>query len=696
MKVKLSKMNGIVPATDSILLPETYAQTAQNVDLASGILKAIKIPGQVAVLPDAVRKTIFPYNSGWLSWTTEVNVCRSAIDSDQFDRILYTGSGVPKVRGIVSAVEQEYALGLPKPVGLITGSAQAKGSVTWTRTWYYQYEEADGSVSQSGSLAEGAYGGANVHEVTPGSQYRIETVPAKTTASASAVFVMYFDAYSAGGSYLGRLYPAISAYGNNKDFYLSGAQSTGSQTNSGSSPQAVLNLTYDTSRASDYAVDRAYRYSFVHGWGTTATEEGPLSEPSAIISVDPTEDGNLAGLDTGITAYNAASTYKLGQAVTQAGRYYVSNQNIDTAEAFTAAHWDDYGTSNPWNIIKKRIYRTVTGDQGTYYALVAEIAIATGTYLDTVLDEDLGAEQVSDGWLIPPAGLKGLVEYPGGILAGYKDRSIYFCVPYQPHAWKRSYVQTVHFDIAGLGVNSSGLVVTTTNGIPYLITGYHPSAMSQLKIDSTQSCSNSRSIAVYGDRASAVVLYASPDGLTAIDGGIARVISESIWTKDQWQALSPTTMIGVVNEGRYFGFSSAGTIIFPLTASAGKEPVTTDETCAGAHNDLETDLLYMIQGANIKSWGTGATNKTITWKSKKFKAERRLSFNVVRVRAESYTGDTVICKVYGNETLYATVTLRAATARHLPIMRDEVYWEFQVESNHDIYEIVLSSSMRDL
>ena len=176
MKIKLDQFQGLLPIVDPRKLGPYQAQTAQNVALINGTLTPIKEPGQVQALTDATQISVYLYNGSWLQWTTDVDVVKSPIDNDQYSRIYYTGDDHPKVRGTVAAVQSEYALGIPKPVTAITAAAADKGVITWTQrssttgadgTWGYQYEEPDGTVSQSGILTVGV----EVTEVTPGSSY---------------------------------------------------------------------------------------------------------------------------------------------------------------------------------------------------------------------------------------------------------------------------------------------------------------------------------------------------------------------------------------------------------------------------------------------------------------------------------------------------------------------------------------------
>jgi hypothetical protein len=646
MKFKVGTFQGILPIVEPRRLADNQAQTAQNCDLVRGILSTIKIPGSVSTLPDASRLSIYYYNSAWLSWTTDVDVVKGPINGDQYNRIYYTGSGAPKVRAIISTTETEYTLGVPAPASAPTCTAQAKSAVTWTRTWHYQYEEADGSISQTGTMSEGAYGGANIDEVTPGASYRVETIPAKTTASASATFVMWFDAYDAASSYLGRVYPAHSAYYNNSDFYLSGAQAIATQVNSATSPQATFTLTYDSSRASDYTVDRYYVITYV----TNMAEEGAPSAVSAMVSVTPVQDCLLSGLPT-----TAPSGYP--------------------------------------NVEKKRIYRTVSGEAGTTYRYVDEVDLADATFLDTVDDADTGEEMPSTDWETPDSSLAGLVSLPNGMMAAFKDNTVYFCEPYYPHAWPTKYAQTVPEDIVGLGVNSSGLVVLT-KGKPYLITGTHPESVSIIEIDSRQACSSKRGIAQLGDSTNAVVIYPSPDGLVVIQGAVAMLYTEKMYRRDQWQALSPTSMIAEVHDGKCFVFNGSQGIIFDFTSS-GALPTTTDQVATALYSDIENDILYMVQDAAITSWNTGSTNMTILWKSKVLTTDRRASFSCGRVSAASYP---VTLRVYaaGATTAVITRSVTEDKAFRLPTVRDEKEWEIEVEGAVDIYEVLVSNSMGDL
>jgi len=703
MKIKLTGFQGLVPRIAPRLLSDTQAQVATNLDLKSGNIKPLAGLSDVATLPDSSRISIYSYNGAWLSWTTDVDVVKSPIADDQRARIYYTGDDAPKVRGVlirenstaytlgqkarwetgttvwevttggtsaaaapsisgkgvgdtvtdgtvvwemtsltlVDADESEYTLGLPVPTNTPTITASDKASVTWTRSWYYYYEEPDGTVSQTGTLTEGAYSGTNVNEVTPGKSYRIETIPTKTTASADAKFILWFTAASADGASLGTCYPATSQYASNTDFVLDGASGTSTQVNSSTSPECTLTITYDTSRAADYTVSRAYVYTFVTDWG----EEGPPSSPSTAVDIDPTQDAVVSNMDTSVTGYA--------------------------------------------NVTKKRIYRTVTTNAGTDYYYVAEIDLATTSYTDSLTDDETDEVLPSANWDAPDSSLKGVVSMPGGFLAAFKGKTVFFSAINQPHAWPEDYAITIDEDIVGLQVSENTLVVGT-EGIPYAITGYEPDAMSVAQLSIRQACVSKRGMA----RIAETVVYPSPDGLVAVQAGLGTLVTESFYTREQWNAIDPDTMIGEVHDGIYHGWTDSTGIIFDFGEGA-STLVETDETTAGLYSDDETDVLYLIQGDAVKGWRQGSSNLTGTWRGKIYQLPRRWSPSVTQVVANTYP---VTLNLYANENATAVLSLSVTNdkARKLKVLRDEKTWEIEVVSDDEIESIVLSTSMQDL
>jgi hypothetical protein len=145
----------------------------------------------------------------------------------------------------------------------------------------------------------------------------------------------------------------------------------------------------------------------------------------------------------------------------------------------------------------------------------------------------------------------GLTAMPNGITAGFFGNTLCFSEAYLPHAWPEAYQLTTTYPIVGLSATDTGLIVLT-EGKPYIVQGADPAGMVMNELDIAQSCLSKKSIVDMGGS----VIYSSPDGLVGISQSGSRVLTDNIFTKEQWDDYSPSTVIGFRWEDRYVGFSS--------------------------------------------------------------------------------------------------------------------------------------------
>ena len=286
-----------------------------------------------------------------------------------------------------------------------------------------------------------------------------------------------------------------------------------------------------------------------------------------------------------------------------------------------------------YNITKVRIYRSVTGTASTVYLKVADVTIGTTTYSDTTLAASLGGILPSANYAPPPDGLRGLVSMANGIMAGFVDNQIYFSEPFKPHAWPPEYALSVEYPVVGLGSFGSSLVVTT-KGNPFIISGTNPAAMSQEKLPLYEPCVSKRSIA--SDEQG--VMYASPNGIIKVGPGIADNVSRSLFTRDEWNLFAPNTMLGEVQDGRYFLFyqtdTDKGGLILDRNETA--SPLTETNLFATAlHTDPVNAKLYLCEDKEIKGWDSDPYNGLpYEWKSKVFVFPRPLNLSAGQVDAD--------------------------------------------------------------
>lgn len=378
-------------------------------------------------------------------------------------------------------------------------------------------------------------------------------------------------------------------------------------------PNASLNMgvpgpaaapTLSSAGGSGTAETRAYVYTYISTFGSVLEESAP--SPAGSVSTFPT------GATVTVSAFSTAPTTAAG-----------------------------------YNITAIRIYRSVTSATSAQYLYVGTVTVnpttgaASGSFADTVAAADLGVALPSLYFTPPPATLQGLIAMPNGILAGFTGNQVWFSEPYLPHAWPTAYMMTVGAPIVGLGVFGQTLVVCTTQ-TPYLITGSQPGAMSQEKVPLPEPCVAKKSIT--SDQFG--VLYASPNGLVSIAPGTQDVISRPLFTRDEWQAYVPTSMVGVIYQNMYIAFYQVGQTKSALILMRGDTPplVTLDVASQAifvAPTTAEVYYVSPVDNAIYKLDADPVNNTYYEWLSKTFVLPEPTNFAIAKVQADwGYIGDT--------------------------------------------------------
>jgi hypothetical protein len=397
----------------------------------------------------------------------------------------------------------------------------------------------------------------------------------------------------------------------------------------------------------------AYVYTFVTQYG----EEGPPSPPSGFVSYQEGQTRNvtLPSSPTGNYAFGAGSL--------------------------------------------TRIYRAATGNTGSEFLFVAEVALGTSSYTDDGEDADLGEVLPSTNWYRPldddptwaPDGpLQKIVMMPEGFLAGFAGRVVCFSEQYLPHAWDPNNSLVTESNIVTIQDAVFGLVVLTETR-PYIAVGQIPAAMALSKLDVDQSCTSAASAADLGGQ----VIYASPDGLVSIAGNQAALITDGIITRAQWQEYDPTSIRGVAFENRYYAFYDNGVdqgclVYDPANAEAPFMEIAFH--AQGFHKSAKDDALYLDINDTLHSFGTGA-NRSVNWKSKKYYMPIDMTFAWGRVVAD---GDVRI-KVYVDSVEIMDTTVTDSEPFRLPAeTRGRIIEVEIVEAADRVDSIVLASERSEI
>jgi hypothetical protein len=682
--IKLDKFQGLIPRLTNKLLPDRNAQTAENLDLLSGRLQPLEEPNVVesAIGASQISAYLWRRNSSseWLTWAYDVDVVKGPIADDDKERIYYIENGTMKVTGWDGAKET-------RNVGLSTPSAP-----TVAAAWRFDPGSQLDITSQTiNTLWNGAASSSDTTSDETDDSYTYERI-----ADNRIVVKFKFPAAS---------YPQVSvalAGGGGISWYKSavswkvGVKADGS------------NWTWTTSYGSDIQGDS---WTLSDGDGTYATltiEKVTITGRYSNFNYDSGAVNETIDVDN--SEYTLNLTLKLDYTagdVSTGYRYYVQTFVDDWGEEGPASDISGIvevlqgqkvtvtlpgATPAGENISHRRIYRSAAGTEEDEFFYVTQVVEATGSYVDGLADAELS--EVMPQFKNPESGMAGLVVMPGGWMAAFKGKTLYFTAPWLPYTWPTQYELTFEWDIVAICPSENDLIVMTT-GHPYVVTGSHPENLTQTKIMQNQACVAKRGVAQVGDR----VLYPSPDGLVAVEGGEARLITEKFYRKEDWDALTPANLIAACYDKKYHGWSGANSIIFDFDEGL-SAITTTDEQTTGVHQDIQDDALYLIQGTDIVEWRGGTDKLKLTWRSKEFQLSKCYDWKCCRIISDSYpidgSGEELTLKLYANNSLVQTTEIFSEDIRMLQIMRPERIWSIQVESYNPIDEIIIATSVEAL
>lgn len=356
-----------------------------------------------------------------------------------------------------------------------------------------------------------------------------------------------------------------------------------------------------------------------------------------------------------------------------------------TVSALAAAPAGNYG------INRIRVYRTQTGASGdTEFFFLREIASTLTSTTDD--NRALGEVLPSTTWLVPPADLKHLTGAWNGMMAGISGRSVRVCEAHQPYAWPIAYeILPADYTPVALATYGQNLVVLT-NGNPILVVGGSPDSLDDQPVEFLQACVAPLSAVSMGHG----VAWASPDGLAYVGQGGAKLLTDGLMTRDDWQALKPETIQGCMYEGRYFGFYSPSTGVrkgFVIDPANPQGLYFLDFGVDALYLDDLQDALYVLDGANVQKWDAGAS-LTATFKSKLQRLPRPVAgFACAEVRADAYP---VTFKLYGDGVLKHTQSVASAAPFRLPGGYMAQDWQAEIVTTQAVQGVAVAHSMQEL
>lgn len=316
----------------------------------------------------------------------------------------------------------------------------------------------------------------------------------------------------------------------------------------------------------------------------------PTSAPVAVADGAGNITGDVVWVMTFVRKYSDST-------IEESAPSPVSNSLTGAANKFDVTLPDGtMATATDYGITHKRLYRSTAGGA---YLFVTEQTFATTTYEDNLAVASLGDAIETAAYLPPPDDMVGLIALPNGILAGFKGNNVYLSEPYRPHAYPLLNQYAANDQIVGLG-NVGTTVVVITSGPVYIGRGVDPRAYSFTRRPGSYACTSKRSIASsdFG------VLWSTPRGMAICDGVSVDLATKPFITKREWEAsFYPSTIHGVVHDGRYYGWFSSGTDAdgvkvgggFVLDRGEAAFLTTLSDYSYAAHVIPEDEDLYVVQ-----------------------------------------------------------------------------------------------------
>lgn len=311
------------------------------------------------------------------------------------------------------------------------------------------------------------------------------------------------------------------------------------------------------------------------------------------------------------------------------GRQYRFNYII-TWVRLVGAYEDESGPSNPKvlrvptlgvkverplvppaNVTAWRIYRIDTEfDPTTTFQLVAEVPIATTSYIDAAPNADLGDEISSsftteDGTEVnfepPEDDLEGMVGPHQGMLFAWKGSDLYYTEPGLPDAWPAFNKLTLNGRIVGAEVSGSELLVFLKNGVQRIV-GNSPQKLLATRVITQEGAVARKAILTFDSG----TVYLSESGLNLVSGSVVRSLTDSLLGEDFFTSINSSSTFLAYNDGRLYLFHDAGGLLLDTRVS---EFVTLDKIYTAAYRLNETGNLYVLQADGIIKVLHGATDE---------------------------------------------------------------------------------------
>jgi hypothetical protein len=296
---------------------------------------------------------------------------------------------------------------------------------------------------------------------------------------------------------------------------------------------------------------------------------------------------------------------------------------------------------NTANMIKRIYWTETTTSGGTTYKLVKDnLAVATTNTTvagNTVSSSALPAtrQNIADpsDWPMPPVTLRGLCLHPSGFMVGFSGNTLYVSPSYMPYVFPVAYQLAIGFDIVGLKIVGTAIVVGT-KGNPYIYTGQTPDGLAGGKVEQPWPCLSKQGMVDMGFG----VAWPAPQGLALVGPGVSQLITADLYTLEEWRDLLPATFVASQYAGRYVATYQSGVNarqVIIIDKSEFASVVTANVNARSVWGDPGTGLLYIVVGDQIWQWDADPGLKLVfDWFSRDWIFPKPVNLGAAKVDAD--------------------------------------------------------------
>lgn len=401
----------------------------------------------------------------------------------------------------------------------------------------------------------------------------------------------------------------------------------------------------------------------------------------------------------------------------------------------------------PANAVTRRWYRSVATSKGeVVWMLVGEIAIASTGYIDNKCPGELEDQLLTEHELPPPDCLRGVANFGDNAVVVWTNKQLFVSNDMLPNAYDYSASKKVMYNIVGAvgfidNVESEHTykLAVLTDGKPYTVFGTGAQDADVREIQDWQPCASADSICL----GEGLVYYVSEHGVVAYSGSNAKVITADYFTENEWKELFPEAHKLCFWSGRLWGFHKLGGYQMRVSNSDVDrvefftELSDTYSACAASAN---TAMFVVPYGTSaVWRWCADATNRMrYTWRSRvetqsglwyptaiKIEAasirqpavsdDARTAYNLwvathkcddgffdanpCYARYMSGLAPTILdskVAISADDSVVYERAIRFNQPMRIPRVRRALHWDITVESNREVYEVHMQSSIEDM